>query len=270
MVSWDTRRDSSWGNVCSSQPDICSGDQSRSSLPATIRCRRRCWLSLQRFGRQALSQAWTSASAARYWSLPPLRAISRLTVDGVFLLITPWHESISSRRFLGISLRAQIMSGPAVSAGVGVDIPHPLSSVRQNGSRMLVQCAANVAQRLSVFPSFPQLDLLPCRKAAVPHVCHCLHSSNQYDHTECCVDRLSSPSSFQETVATTGFNTQISILRANEPLSDEGGNTFITNGSVPIVICWGSDASLQISGVGNTPPIKQNLRVSGVVATYAK
>ena len=70
--------------------------------------------------------------------------------------------------------------------------------------------------------------------------------------------------------ATTGFNTQMSILPANEPLPDEGGNTFITNGSVPIVVNWGSDSSLKISGVGDTPPIKKNPGVSGVAASYAK
>lgn len=70
--------------------------------------------------------------------------------------------------------------------------------------------------------------------------------------------------------ATTGFNTQISILPANEPLLAESGNTFITNKSVPIVVRWGSDLSLQIVGVGDIPPIKQNSGVSGVTVTYAK
>ncbi|HET7832013.1 MAG TPA: hypothetical protein VFK88_03520 [Gallionella sp.] len=69
--------------------------------------------------------------------------------------------------------------------------------------------------------------------------------------------------------ATTGFNTQVSILRANESLSDEGGNTLIVSDSVPIGLHWSSDSALNIRGIGGMSPIKQNFRVSGVEVTYA-
>ena len=70
--------------------------------------------------------------------------------------------------------------------------------------------------------------------------------------------------------ATTGFNTQVSVLRANEALVDGGGNTFISGASVPIVLHWSSDSALHISGVGDASPIKQNLHVSGIVVTYVR
>jgi hypothetical protein len=79
-VSCDTWQAS--GCVRFSQPAICSGDQFRSSLAATA-CRNwSCTANLHGFGRRARSQARLSEAAARYGPEPPLRAISRPTVDG--------------------------------------------------------------------------------------------------------------------------------------------------------------------------------------------
>lgn len=69
--------------------------------------------------------------------------------------------------------------------------------------------------------------------------------------------------------ATTGINTQVSVLRENEQLSNEGANTFIANGSVHLVVRWENDATLSISGLGNVSPIKKAQQVSGVAVTYA-
>ena len=69
--------------------------------------------------------------------------------------------------------------------------------------------------------------------------------------------------------ATTGFNTQISVLPSNETLPNDGGNTFIVDGTVPIVVKWKTDATLQVSGLGRVSTVKQNSQVSGVVVTYA-
>src|SRR6202795_1479320 len=81
MVSWDTRRLSSWGYSVFNHPEICSGDQSNNSLLATISCSCSWRASRQGFGRNADFQAWSSASLARYAERPPCRATSRLTVD---------------------------------------------------------------------------------------------------------------------------------------------------------------------------------------------
>src|SRR5664279_5036175 len=81
MVSWDTRMLSFLGYRIFNHPEICCGDQSRISLLATIV---RSFTRVARqhtLGRRADSQAWESASLARYSGRPPWRATSRLTVD---------------------------------------------------------------------------------------------------------------------------------------------------------------------------------------------
>src|SRR5262249_54997573 len=60
----------------------CCGDQLRRSCLATICCRSAYRASLHVFGRRARRQACRSEAAARYRPLPPLRSISRLTVEG--------------------------------------------------------------------------------------------------------------------------------------------------------------------------------------------
>jgi hypothetical protein len=57
MVSWDTRRLSSSGYWIFSHPEICSGDQSKISLLATIFCSFSWMARRHRFGRKADSQA---------------------------------------------------------------------------------------------------------------------------------------------------------------------------------------------------------------------
>jgi hypothetical protein len=82
MVSCDTWKASVPGCVRFSQPAICSGDQFRSSFAATA-CRNwPCTANLHGFGRSACFHVRLSAAAARYHRDPPLRTISRLTVDG--------------------------------------------------------------------------------------------------------------------------------------------------------------------------------------------
>lgn len=65
-----------------SQCAICSGDQSASNRPRTIRSNSGSDAGRVGFGRLARSHAAASASVARYASRPPLRAISLETVDG--------------------------------------------------------------------------------------------------------------------------------------------------------------------------------------------
>src|SRR3954468_20509350 len=67
--------------VLASQPAICSGDQSSCSFAAINFLRAGIVASLDFFGRLALAQARSSARLARYLVRPPLREISRLTVD---------------------------------------------------------------------------------------------------------------------------------------------------------------------------------------------
>src|SRR6266849_1259004 len=81
MVSWDTRMLSSSGYRIFSHPETCSGDQSKISLLATMFCNSPLLARRHRLGRKADSQAWLSASWARYCGRPPWRLTSRLTVE---------------------------------------------------------------------------------------------------------------------------------------------------------------------------------------------
>src|SRR3981189_449974 len=81
MVSWDTRMLSSSGYCVFSHPEICSGDQSNTSLLATIFRNLRLLARKHLLGRNPDPQAWLSASWAREAAGPPWRVTSRLTVD---------------------------------------------------------------------------------------------------------------------------------------------------------------------------------------------
>src|SRR5260370_34476274 len=81
MVSWDTRMLSSSGYCVFSHPEICSGDQSNTSLLATIFRNLRLLARRHLFGRSPDPQACLSASWAREAERPPWRLTSRLTVD---------------------------------------------------------------------------------------------------------------------------------------------------------------------------------------------
>lgn len=68
--------------------------------------------------------------------------------------------------------------------------------------------------------------------------------------------------------ATTGFNTQISIIRTGEPAPDGAGNVFIVEGAVPLKMRWHSDTELVISGTLGSKAFRQETLVSGVVIHY--
>ena len=95
------------GNPNLSHPAICSGDQSKLNLAATTFCRLWFMPSLHCLGRLACSQACESASYARYLFQPPLRAISRLTVDGALpIVIAIWRIDALTARPREISSRS--------------------------------------------------------------------------------------------------------------------------------------------------------------------
>ncbi len=64
-----------------SQPEICSGDQSFRSFPATTTRRRSLIASQHLLGRRARFEVCSSAFWARYLLRPPLRFTSRHTVE---------------------------------------------------------------------------------------------------------------------------------------------------------------------------------------------
>jgi hypothetical protein len=52
--------------------------------------------------------------------------------------------------------------------------------------------------------------------------------------------------------ATTGFNTQVSIIKASKELPGGTGNVLIMSDQVPLKIRWVSDAEVMISGVSGS------------------
>jgi hypothetical protein len=69
----------------------------------------------------------------------------------------------------------------------------------------------------------------------------------------------------------TSVNTHISILRSNEALPDEVGNTFVLqHRALPISLRWSDDYALKISGVSVDSSEKQNPNVLGIMITYIR
>ena len=68
--------------------------------------------------------------------------------------------------------------------------------------------------------------------------------------------------------ATTGFNTQVSIISGLDTLPNDGGNVLILDGTVPLRVHWQSDSALQLAGVGSAKIFKQAKVVAGVSVSY--
>jgi len=70
--------------------------------------------------------------------------------------------------------------------------------------------------------------------------------------------------------ATTGFNTQVSIVSSVDAVSNDEGNTLILAGTVPLEILWQSDSALQLDGIGSAEVFKQENLVTGVSVNYGE
>ncbi|MEI7038349.1 hypothetical protein [Fulvimonas yonginensis] len=67
--------------------------------------------------------------------------------------------------------------------------------------------------------------------------------------------------------ATTGLNTQVSIVRGSAAPSG-AGNTLILEGTVPLKLRWVSESGLQITGLSSAKVFKQEQWVAGVSVAY--
>ncbi len=68
--------------------------------------------------------------------------------------------------------------------------------------------------------------------------------------------------------ATTGFNTQVSVLKVTASLPNEGGNVLVIEGKVPLQIKWSSEGNLSVSGLSSEKVFKREPSVSGVAISY--
>jgi hypothetical protein len=68
--------------------------------------------------------------------------------------------------------------------------------------------------------------------------------------------------------ATTGFNTQVSIMPVAASLPDSGGNILVIDGAVPLHLTWRSDALLSLRGVGAARVVRKSHSAAGVSVDY--
>ena len=68
--------------------------------------------------------------------------------------------------------------------------------------------------------------------------------------------------------ATTGFNTQVSIIKSSDVSLNAGGNALILDGTIPLSIRWSSDARVSITGASGAKIFKQERSVAGVEVAY--
>ena len=68
--------------------------------------------------------------------------------------------------------------------------------------------------------------------------------------------------------ATTGFNTQLSVLAKGDAVPKEAGNTFIADGSLALRVRWVSESELVITGFQGAKIFKQEKLANGVAVSY--
>lgn len=70
--------------------------------------------------------------------------------------------------------------------------------------------------------------------------------------------------------ATTGFNTQISIVPTRNELPDDGGNAFIAANAFPVTLRWQSNTALDIISQPPGHIFKQQPTIIGVSIRYLR
>ena len=68
--------------------------------------------------------------------------------------------------------------------------------------------------------------------------------------------------------ATTGFNTQLSVLAKGDAVPNEAGNTFIADGSLALRARWVSESELVVAGYQGAKIFKQEKLANGVAVSY--
>jgi hypothetical protein len=68
--------------------------------------------------------------------------------------------------------------------------------------------------------------------------------------------------------ATTGFNTQLSILAKGNAVPRDAGNALIADGSLSLGVRWVSESQLVVSGHQGAKLFKQEKSVNGIAVSY--
>jgi hypothetical protein len=68
--------------------------------------------------------------------------------------------------------------------------------------------------------------------------------------------------------ATTRFNTQVSIIKTEASLPDEGGNALVIGRQIPLTVVWSAESRITVSGLGAATVFKTAPSASGVEIAY--
>ncbi|NRT56800.1 hypothetical protein [Sphaerotilus uruguayifluvii] len=68
--------------------------------------------------------------------------------------------------------------------------------------------------------------------------------------------------------ATTGFNTQLSVLAKGDSVPKGGGNAFTADGSLALKVRWVSESELVVAGFQGAKIFKQERLANGVSVSY--
>ena len=68
--------------------------------------------------------------------------------------------------------------------------------------------------------------------------------------------------------ATTGFNTQLSVLARGEATPSQAGNALIADGKLPLKVRWTSESELVVTGYQGAKLVKQEKLANGVTISY--
>lgn len=68
--------------------------------------------------------------------------------------------------------------------------------------------------------------------------------------------------------ATTGFNTQLSVLPKGEASPSEAGNALIADGALALRVRWVSESELVVTGHQGAKIFKQEKLANGVLISY--
>jgi hypothetical protein len=72
----------------------------------------------------------------------------------------------------------------------------------------------------------------------------------------------------RECGATSGFSTQVSVIRGGSRLPDDGGNTLILGDQVEVGLTWSGDGDLIIAYSSSSEAFRKESMVAGVGVRY--
>ena len=114
---------------------------------------------------------------------------------------------------------------------------------------------AVTAVGMLVLAALPGCDLISCSNEIASSLV-----SPDGDHTAIVFNRNCG--------ATTGFNTQLSVVASHAALPDDGGNVLIADDTIELKVSWISASELSIRGLNGAKIFKQEKQVGGVAVSY--